>query len=158
MDICIREANERDIPRILELLGQIAEIHNNARPDLFRAGSRKYTAEELSALISDKSTVIFVASEENGEALGYIFCILSEYKRHNIMRDFKTLYIDDLCVDRGKRGMNIGKALFDHVRAYAAEQGCYNITLNVWEGNQSARIFYEKLGMSEQKRTLELIL
>ncbi len=74
------------------------------------------------------------------------------------MQDIKTLYIDDLCVDESQRGLNIGKILYNHACGYAREQGCYNITLNVWSGNENARIFYEKLGLTEQKRTLEMIL
>lgn len=34
----IRKAEEKDIPRILELLGQVLQIHADIRPDiLFRA-------------------------------------------------------------------------------------------------------------------------
>lgn len=39
----IRRAEERDIPRIHELLAQVAQVHHTGRPDLFRAGGRKYT-------------------------------------------------------------------------------------------------------------------
>ena len=34
----VRRAEERDIPRIGELLLQVAELHAKGRPDLFRAG------------------------------------------------------------------------------------------------------------------------
>ena len=158
MDIEVRFAVEKDIPRIITLLEQVAEIHNNARPDLFRAGSKKYDKADLCKLLRDKKTVIFVATDGNDTVLGYIFCMLNEYKNHNIMQDNRTLYIDDLCVDADKRGLNIGRVLFHHAREFAKTQGCYNITLNVWTGNDNARFFYEKLGMREQKRTLELLL
>lgn len=39
----IRRAEERDIPRIHGLLAQVAQVHHTGRPDLFRAGGRKYT-------------------------------------------------------------------------------------------------------------------
>ena len=44
----IRRAEERDIPRIHELLAQVAQVHHTGRPDLFRAGGRKYTDTQLS--------------------------------------------------------------------------------------------------------------
>ncbi len=143
---------------MITLLEQVAAVHNNARPDLFKAKSKKYNESDLALLLCDKKVVIFVKVDENDVADGYIFCVMNEYKDHSIMQDGKMLYIDDLCVDEAKRGKGIGKMLFEHACAYAREQGCYNVTLNVWAGNDGARRFYESLGMQEQKRTLEMIL
>ena len=41
---------------------------------------------------------------------------------------------------------------------YAREQGCYDVTLNVWEGNDNARAFYEKMGMFVKETQMETIL
>ena len=35
---------------------------------------------------------------------------------------------------------------------------CHNITLNVWEGNESALAFYRSMGMGVQKTTMEVVL
>ena len=74
------------------------------------------------------------------------------------MTDIKTLYIDDLCVDENSRGQNIGKNLYNHVIAFAKENECYNVTLNVWSCNESAIKFYEKCGLRPQKIGMETIL
>ena len=74
------------------------------------------------------------------------------------MTDIKTLYIDDLCVDESMRGKHVGKSLYEYVLAYAREQGCYNVTLNVWADNEKAVGFYEKLGLKVQKMGMEEIL
>ena len=39
----IRKAEEKDIPRIMELLGQVLQIHAEIRPDVFIPGTTKYT-------------------------------------------------------------------------------------------------------------------
>ena len=39
----IRDAKEKDIPRILELLKQVLQIHADIRPDIFIPGTTKYT-------------------------------------------------------------------------------------------------------------------
>ena len=39
----VRMAEERDIPRIHDLLSQVALVHHKGRPDLFKYGQRKYT-------------------------------------------------------------------------------------------------------------------
>lgn len=74
------------------------------------------------------------------------------------MTDIKTLYIDDLCVDETARGKHIGTSLYEYVLKYAKEQGCYNVTLNVWADNVNAVKFYEKIGLKIQKIGMEKIL
>ena len=89
---------------------------------------------------------------------GYAFCVFQQYVRHNIMTDIKTLYLDDLCVEETQRGKQIGRELYEAVLAFAREQGCYNVTLNVWSCNEPARRFYEKMGLKPQKIGMEKIL
>lgn len=153
----IRFALEKDIEKIEDLLSQVDLVHHNGRPDIFKIG-RKYTREELKALLKDKSRPIFVCTDEFDSVLGYCFCIFQQHINDNVLTDIKTLYIDDLCVDETLRGKHIGKKLYDAVVDFAREQGCYNITLNVWSCNPSAMKFYEKMGLLPQKTTMEFIL
>ena len=46
----IRRAQEKDIPRLIELLEQVLLIHADIRPDIFIPGTTKYTNEELAML------------------------------------------------------------------------------------------------------------
>ena len=153
----IRPMEKRDLDAVNRLLSQVLEVHHQGRPDLFKSGCKKYTDEELFAILENENRPIFVAEEE-GNVLGYAFCVLLEVKGNNILADTKTLYIDDLCVDETARRGGVGKALYQYVRAYAKEQGCYNLTLNVWGCNQSAMGFYEAMGMTVQRTTMEQIL
>ena len=143
----IRRAETCDMPRIDELLMQVELVHHKARPDLFKNGGRKYTDEELAAIIADDKRPILVAVDDNNRLLGYAFCIFQQYLDNTIMTDIKTLYIDDLCVDEACRGQHIGCALYAAVLAYAREHGCFNVTLNVWSGNDNAQRFYESCGL-----------
>lgn len=154
----IRRAETCDMPRIDELLMQVELVHHKARPDLFKNGGRKYTDEELAAIIADDKRPILVAVDDNNRLLGYAFCIFQQYLDNTIMTDIKTLYIDDLCVDEACRGQHIGRALYEAVLAYAREHGCYNVTLNVWSGNDNAQRFYEFCGLKPQKIGMEVIL
>ena len=154
----VRMAQEKDIERIHSLLAQVAMVHHKGRPDLFKAGKSKYTDEELKVLLRDTSRPILAAVDENDCMQGYAFCIFQQYKDHNIMTDIKTLYIDDLCVDETLRGMHIGRALYDAAVQYAREHGCYNLTLNVWVGNDTAHRFYESCGLKPLKYGMETIL
>ena len=154
----IRRATTNDIPGLVRLLEQVLMVHHNGRPDLFKPGARKYTDEELVTLLADDTRPIFAAVDENGEMLGYAFCVFQQHLNNNILTDIRTLYIDDLCVDETCRGQHIGKALYEYVLNFARQSGCYNVTLNVWPCNASAMAFYEKMGLKPQKIGMETIL
>lgn len=153
----IRLAERRDIPRCMELLRQVGQVHHEIRPDLFRSGAQKYDAGALALLLQDPSRPIFVAERE-AEVEGYAFCILQEIRNDSVLADRKVLYIDDLCVEESCRGQGVATALYDHVCGYAREIGCHAVTLNVWCGNDSAMHFYEKRGLKPQKIGMEMVL
>ena len=153
----IRFACEADIPGMISLLRQVGEVHHQIRPDLFRAGAQKYDEAALCRLLADKNRPIFIG-EENGNVLGYAFCILQIMENDPVLRDRKVLYIDDLCVDEQIRGRGMATALYTRVLEYARELGCDAVTLNVWSGNDSAMKFYEKSGLKPQKVGMEYIL
>ncbi len=154
----IKRARIKDMEGINKLLKQVLMVHHNGRPDLFKADVKKYTDEELVAIIEDDNKPIFVALDEQDEVMGYAFCVYQQYIDNNILTDVKTLYIDDLCVDETLRGQHVGKQLYDYVLAFAKENGFYNVTLNVWSCNESAMKFYEKCGLKPQKVGMEVIL
>mgnify|MGYP001052948079 CR=1 FL=1 len=154
----IRRATKQDMDGINNLLMQVCLVHHKGRPDLFKYGAKKYTDEQLLAIIQDDSRPIFTAVDETGRVLGYAFCIFQQHIHDNILTDIKTLYIDDLCVDETLRGQHIGKRLYEAVLAFAKEQGCYNVTLNVWSLNEAAMKFYQACGLKPQKVGMETIL
>lgn len=158
MDLVIRPATAGDTGEIIALLMDIALLHSRGRPDLFTAGSPKYSAAELADIFNNPETPVFVAADENDRAVGYVFCRLTANPAHGPSREYKSLFIDDLCVDRALRGKGIGSALFDKAIAFARENSCAFFELNVWEFNENAVKFYEKHGLQTRKRTMELKL
>ena len=153
----IRRAEKKDIPQIMELLGQVLQIHADIRPDIFIPGTTKYTNAELEEMLKETKP-IYVAVDEEDLCLGYAFCQLKEQPFSNNMVQFKSLFIDDLCVDQKTRGQHVGEKLFEHVKSEAKRLGCYEVTLNVWAGNTSAEKFYEKMGLKTKERQMEYIL
>lgn len=155
--IAVRRAEEKDIPDIDMLLNQVNLLHHNIRPDLFNVG-RKYTDDELQKIVKDDSRPIFVAVDDDDRLAGYCMTWFEQIIGDTIRTEVKTLYIDDLCVDENIRGQHVGATLYEHVKRYAKENGFYNITLHVWEGNDNAAAFYEKMGLKPQFTCLEAIL
>ena len=153
----IRQAIEKDIPKIGDLLSQVDLVHHNGRPDIFKIG-RKYSDAELRELLRDADRPILVSVDEDDNVRGYCFCMYQQHINNSVLTDIKTLYIDDLCVDEAMRGKHIGRELYEAAVALARENGCYNLTLNVWSCNPSALRFYEKCGLLPQKIGMEVIL
>lgn len=154
----IRRAQAKDMEGINKLLFQVLAVHHNGRPDLFKSNAKKYTDEELLEIISDDNRPIFVGIDEKENILGYAFCVFQQHIKDNILTDVRTLYIDDLCVDKEIRGQHIGKQLYEYVLQFAKKSGCYNVTLNVWACNEEAKKFYEACGLVPQKIGMEYIL
>ena len=154
----IRRAENKDAKRILDLLRQVLNIHAAIRPDVFIPDTTKYTESELYDMFKDDTRPVFVAVSDDDKVLGYAFCVLKKQPFSNNMVPFTSLFIDDLCVDESCRGMHIGQKLFDFVKDQAKALGCYEITLNVWEGNDAAKGFYENLGLKPKETQMEYIL
>lgn len=154
----IRRASEKDIDNLIKLLQEVLEIHANIRPDIFISGTTKYTRSDLLEKLANDEEPIYVAVDENDEVMGYAFCALKQQPFSTNMVPFKSLYIDDLCVDSNYRGQHIGEQLFEYVKAEAKRLGCYEITLAVWDGNDGAERFYDRIGFKTKERIMEYIL
>ena len=153
----IRFAREGDIPRIIDLLYQVGQVHYDLRPDVFRPVTLKYDHEQVLAILQDENRPVFIAAEGD-EVLGFGFCVIRPIRNHSVIQDMTEFYIDDLCVDENHRSQGIGKALYRHIYAHAKALGCRAVTLNVWNCNSRALKFYEKLGLKPQRLYMEDVL
>lgn len=154
----IRRATDKDSKAIMRLLVQVNMVHHNGRPDLFNGPKTKYTEGQLHEMFLDDMNPIFVYEDDDGTVKAHMFTNFKQILNDNIMTDIKTLYIDDLCVDEDARGEHIGSKMYDFIKGFARENGCYNVTLNVWECNGNAKKFYESRGLKVQKTGMEEIL
>ena len=76
--------------------------------------------------------------------MGYAFCQLKEQPFSTNMVPFKSLFIDDLCVDKQTRGQHIGESLFDYVKQQAKALGCYEVTPERLGGKHFGRALLRK--------------
>lgn len=95
-EFTIRRAEEYDIPDIDKLLFEVNKVHSDVRPDLFKAGAKKYSCDELKKIIADDKTPVFVA-DKGGKVLGYVFCVHRQHINDSNMTDIKhfisTIYV-----------------------------------------------------------------
>lgn len=154
MENVIRRADKEDISDILLLLEDILNVHNKIRPDIFKECGYKYNSTELENILVDPDAPVFVY-EMNGRVVGHAFCKIIKTPESPAKLPRKILFIDDLAVLEKYRGAGIGTALYEHAKKYAKESSCSSVTLHVWNGNETAIRFYEKLGLKPQQFVME---
>ncbi len=155
--IGIRRANEEDFEEIRSLVVEINNIHAKARPDLYESTEDPITRNEFYELLRCKTTDIFVATRLcTNEIVAYSIlniinnkCLLFTKKRY-------YGYIEEFCVKSNYKRRGIGKTLFNYIKEYSKALGLSSLQLTVWEFNESARYFYESLGMITRNRRMEI--
>jgi ribosomal protein S18 acetylase RimI-like enzyme len=152
VNVLIRIANIGDIEKILVLEKQVYEIHSKARPDWINKFPLNYNYIE--DLLQNNNNKIFLA-EENGKIIGFCIINIRKIKEHHLFHDMKILEIDDICIDQKCRKRGIGKLFFEEAKRVAKEINAKFIELMVWEFNQDAIKFYEKMGMKTRIRRME---
>ncbi len=144
-----------DYKRIRPLQKEIADLHHNGRPDMFRAEARYFTKEAFEERLHDPKHAILMAETECGEVVGYAFACIISYRNHPTYIDLDSFYIDNICVLKAYRRKGIGKRLFEICKQKAQEKACKMIELGVWEFNKDAISFYESCGMTCRIRRME---
>lgn len=71
----IRKAEERDIPRIIELLGQVLQIHADIRPDIFIPDTTKIYSERIDRAFEKRRKTDICCNKRSRYLCG--ICILS---------------------------------------------------------------------------------
>ena len=155
-DIKVIKAEDCHAERIHELLGYIARVHRDGRPDIFKGDEPKYDPAQVRGLLASPDDYVHVAVAPDGYVVGYMICQLVDRVGHPHLKNRRTLYIDDLCVDESYHGKGIGTLLFEDAEALGKQLGCDIIDLNVWSFNAPAIKFYEGLGLKESRRHMEM--
>ena len=84
MNLKVRRAVGKDIPKILDLLVQVDMVHHNGRPDIFKGPATKYSAGQLEKIISDSSTPVFVCVDSKKLCANGKFLTTEIYKNGKV--------------------------------------------------------------------------
>jgi ribosomal protein S18 acetylase RimI-like enzyme len=152
--IPVREALPSDVPSLSKLLVEVHDLHVAALPHIFTAIAPDAQTEAfLHDHLTQDDSQAFVA--EDAEALvGYCWIQRYDAPPLHLFVPSRSAEIDTLVVAATHRHRGIGRALVERAHAWAAAQGVDEVRIIVYEFNQEALRFYERLGYVTGRRTL----
>jgi ribosomal protein S18 acetylase RimI-like enzyme len=145
----IRKATEADA----ELLSKLAlKIYldtfaaKNRAEDIEMHAAKAYTPEIQLAEIQDESKTYLIAEVE-GEPAGFAMVGTPESKLCNTCEAPIELF--RFYVDKAWHGRGVAQEMMDAVDELARSMGGRTLCLGVWEHNDRAKRFYEKIGFRD---------
>lgn len=151
----IREAKLDEVEEIAILMEQVAMVHYEGRPQIFKKNSKEVIKNNVIEILEDSEENILVAVDEKLHICGVLIYRIKEVKDHVNVKDFKIIWIDELVVDTKYRKNGIGKLLMNKAEEIARTEKCIRLELNCWNFNENAIKFYEKIGMIKQRIIME---
>ena len=129
----IRKGKKEDLPRLLELIRELAR-YEKAEDQV------KNTVEAMEEDgFGDNPVYGFLIAEKENEIVGasiYYYRYSTWYGRR--------LYLEDLIVTEDKRGQGIGKELFEATIEIGKKTNCTGMMWQVLDWNEPAISFYKK--------------
>ena len=126
-NLIIRSFCVSDFGAVVDLLQDVSAF----RPD----GS---LSEALADRFAGQPLTYGVVAEQKGEIIGFASIFILER-----LRGGRSAVIEDVVVDRRRRGAGIGRALIDKLLDHARKEKCFKVTL---EASADAEAFYCALG------------
>ena len=131
----IRTAQKEDAALVLLFIKKIAEYEKMS--DQVVA-----TVETLEEFVFDRNAAQVFLAEYEGEPVGFALF----FENFSTFIGRTGLYLEDLFVDPDKRGLGIGKALFQAVAAEAERRGCQRMEWTCLDWNTPSINFYRRMG------------
>jgi len=135
-EFTIRAATRGDVPEVLRLIGALAEYEKLS--DML-VGTEAMLAEQM---FGQRPAAECLIAERGGRAVGFalFFTTFSTFLCE------PGLYLEDLFVEPGARGVGMGKALLQRLAELAVERDCGRFEWRVLDWNEPSIRFYESLG------------
>lgn len=131
--IKIREGEKKDLPAVFELIRELA-VYEKAPQEV----TNTLEMMERDGFGSHPVYGFIVAEEQN-----VIYGLSLYYWRYSTWKG-KRIYLEDLIVTETKRGLGIGKMLFNKTMEIGQEAGATGMMWQVLDWNEPAINFYRK--------------
>ncbi len=129
----IREGRKQDLPRVLELIKELADFEK-----ALHEVSNTLSMLEEDGFGPNPVFGFFVAEEKQ-----QIYGIALYYYRYSTWKG-KRLYLEDIVVTQEQRGKGIGKLLFEATMKKVLNENCTGMMWQVLDWNTAAIEFYKR--------------
>jgi len=155
MKIDIRKATAEDYNALCELFDEIDAFHRENLPHIFHKPIGPVREPDYYlGLISDENIALFVA-ELDGTLVGLVHAIVTDAPDIPVFVPRRFAIVDSIVVKSEFQKHGIGRMLMDKMEEWTTMKGVTSIELNVYEFNEVAITFYEKLGYKSLIRRLK---
>lgn len=135
MSTTIRIGKKEDLPRVLELVKELAAFERASHEVINTVALMEEDGFGKNPIYE------FFVAESNQIIIG----ISLYYWRYSTWKG-KRLYLEDIVITESERGKGAGKLLFDRTLQHSLDQNCSGMMWQVLDWNEPAINFYKKYG------------
>jgi len=153
VSVTIRHAAEKDVPIIVELNHALFQEDAGQRDPFMNLNWPQEEGHEYFSKLMRSERGLGLLAEAEGKVIGY----LVGYLRHSSsLRPVKMAELESMYVREVYRGQGVGQQLVQKFLEWAKERGVERVSVTAYVANERAVAFYEKLGFTAKRLTLEL--
>ena len=154
MEISVRKATADDYNSLCKLFDEIDALHRDHLPHLFqKPGGAAREQDYYLGLIADENVALLVA-EADEKLVGFGHTIVRDTPVFPVFVPRRYAIAEGIVVKSGFQNHGIGRILMDKMQEWATTKGATSIELNVYEFNETAISFYERLGYQTLSRKM----
>ena len=154
MTIRTREAGQSDVEAIVVLLHESDMYHAHGAPEYLIDSGEPLRAEDYARrLVTEENGVVLLA-EDGDTIVGLVQLAFFQRREAPVMRSRPFAHVGDIVVSSSHRRAGVGGHLMAAAEAWARKRGAADLELGVWEFNEGAIAFYERLGFRTHRRTM----
>ena len=154
MEISVRTATAEDYNSLCKLFDEGDALHRDNLPHIFqKPGGAAREPDYYLGLVADENVALLVA-EVDEKLVGFVHAILRDTPAFPIFVPRCYAVVEGIVVKSGFQNHGIGKILMDKMQEWATAKGATSIELNVYEFNETAISFYERLGYQSFSRKM----
>ncbi|UCC50774.1 MAG: GNAT family N-acetyltransferase [Anaerolineaceae bacterium] len=157
MNMEIRLATAADFEQVGTVFAEENRFHAELVPEIVQTAIPIMTQEWFDDVLNDPDKTMFVAKIDE-DVVGVALVELKSSIDDPIFRKRRYIHINEIAVAAAYQSQGIGRLLMERIHQWGREQDIAEIELQVWERNDQAIGFYEKLGYQKWRRTMRFTI
>ena len=152
----VRYATLDDLNQINIIRKQVNDLHVKGYPNFFKPGFSQAIQEYAKEYINQNDKFLLVY-EDNGLICSYAMVNVVIKPETPYRYQLQYLEIEEIGTLQTQQGKGYAKEIIQNIKNIALERKLHKIELNMWNFNENASKFYEKVGFKTYRKYLEMI-